>query len=462
MRRAELPGADRFRPVAMGTNESAESPQRCRSISLRELQLSKEIRMNRKRVLGASLGLVVVVSLTLAGCSGASSNTGSSSAPKLTGSPVKIGVITPIGTSSQNYPDNVAAMKAAAGAVDAAGGISGHPIDIISCNEGYDPNQATACARTMKSDGVMATVRDYSVDSAYTLTQLLNQEGISQVFAGGLAAQQFNSPNFYPVDGDAPFAAAGVVQDLAKVKHVKSIAIANLAVAATQFGSQTINNAAKNNGVKNVGEVDIPVDVSDYSSYAAKLVAEHPQAIVMYMPGTMMAELVPAIAAAGGSKIILASPASSFTGDTLSQMGAAGDNMVVGGPTPPLSASSKYPGVAKYIKEMKTEQNSGDSDADIAKVSNTSMMGWLAIHGIAQATKSMKSFTSTAFNAQLKKTSPINIEGLVTWSPGKTGPIAGFPSVTNFEEYFYTTKNGQFTPDGLTKSDVEGALKGLK
>jgi hypothetical protein len=80
----------------------------------------------------------------------------SQAASKPSGTPIKIAVILPTGTSQTNYPEMLASSQAGAIAINKSGGIKGHPVSIIYCNEQNDANAATQCARQVVSDGVVA------------------------------------------------------------------------------------------------------------------------------------------------------------------------------------------------------------------------------------------------------------------------------------------------------------------
>src|SRR5208282_5677208 len=138
----------------------------------------------RLRGLGAVVAGVAALSLLGAGCSSSSSGSGSSSS-SASAAPIKVGVIVPENTQIYNVPDVVAAMRAAAYAENKAGGLNGRKVVVDFCNEEANPNQATACARQMISDGVVAT--DYTLSVAQAGPQIdaiLQAAGIPQLMEG--------------------------------------------------------------------------------------------------------------------------------------------------------------------------------------------------------------------------------------------------------------------------------------
>ena len=64
-------------------------------------------------------------------------------------------------------------MRAAARAINAAGGVNGHPLVVDSCNDQGDPNLSATCARKMVSDHVVATFGDISAGNADAMATIL-------------------------------------------------------------------------------------------------------------------------------------------------------------------------------------------------------------------------------------------------------------------------------------------------
>src|SRR6266581_6443093 len=75
-----------------------------------------------------------------------------------TGTPIKIMVTGTFNGPGIGYPESTAGAKAAADAINAAGGVGGHPIEIEACDDQYDANKAAACAQKAVSDKVTALV----------------------------------------------------------------------------------------------------------------------------------------------------------------------------------------------------------------------------------------------------------------------------------------------------------------
>src|SRR5271155_1507771 len=124
----------------------------------------------------------VVSSMGLLGLYGAGLYGGVAGAAKLTGTPIKIMNISQITdpTQGQPTPEAGAGVVAAAKSINAAGGINGHSLKVIVCND--QDNEATAanCARAAVSDGVVATVAD-NTEWGSAIIPILAAAGIATI-----------------------------------------------------------------------------------------------------------------------------------------------------------------------------------------------------------------------------------------------------------------------------------------
>ncbi len=90
-------------------------------------------------VIAASASLV----LALAACGDdSSSDDPTSSNQTFTGDPVTVMTIAPVDTAAINQPEIHDAAKAAAASINNAGGLNGHEVKVINCNDGNDTNKA--------------------------------------------------------------------------------------------------------------------------------------------------------------------------------------------------------------------------------------------------------------------------------------------------------------------------------
>ena len=83
------------------------------------------------------------------GSSPSSATTSGSAAAKLSGAPVVIGSMYPVAASLAAFPDLQYMAQIAVDVVNAQGGIKGHPLQWVHCDDKGDPNVAATCANQL-------------------------------------------------------------------------------------------------------------------------------------------------------------------------------------------------------------------------------------------------------------------------------------------------------------------------
>ncbi|MDT2006136.1 ABC transporter substrate-binding protein [Rhodococcus opacus] len=423
---------------------------------------AKEHTLSHKWIKISSTVLAVATAVFVSGC-GSGEPASRAADHGLSGDPIKIGTINPLGTTAQNSPDAVAAIRAAAAGINASGGVNGRPIEIVACNEGYDPNKATACAREMVSENVVATVRDFSINNTSPINNMLASAGIAQVFSSVSQPPDYRAPNVFPLDGGSPFQWAGLVHRAQETHGIKKLAVAYLDGPGTRLRVDATLKAAENAGVQVVTQVPVPADAADYAPYVASVMKDKPDAIVMIFSEPMYAQMIPALDAAGGSEILLLGNQAAVTPHLLKLLGNSAEGMMLGGPLPPLTATDKFPGLAKFKADMATAFQAGDKDADPESTSGAALAGWLGVQAVAQIAANLQGEISrkTVLDA-LNSTSGVDVQGLLpAWSPGQSGPIESYPRVANTSMFFWEVKDDAQLLTDTNTYDITPALKGF-
>jgi hypothetical protein len=104
------------------------------------------------------------------------------------------GVDTPQGS----FPGALAAAQGAAMAINKAGGINGHPIDVITCNNENTPAGATKCAEQAVAQKVAADVGE---DPYGPVTGPIFAKAGIPLSTEALAGTDLNSNVNYPIGG---------------------------------------------------------------------------------------------------------------------------------------------------------------------------------------------------------------------------------------------------------------------
>ncbi|MEU6282338.1 ABC transporter substrate-binding protein [Streptomyces sp. NPDC047028] len=165
-----------------------------------------------RRVRRAALSagaLAACLSLT-AGCGTVLGATGGSG----DGAPVTVMTWAPQGTGATNKPGMPAIALAYARWVNAHGGVAGHRLRVLTCNDHDNSVGAAACARRAVREGAVAVVGSYS-QYADSYMAPLESAGIAYLGGYGVTNDEFTNMYSYPVNGGQPALLAGLGRALA-------------------------------------------------------------------------------------------------------------------------------------------------------------------------------------------------------------------------------------------------------
>ncbi|WP_406138955.1 ABC transporter substrate-binding protein [Streptomyces sp. NBC_01089] len=119
-------------------------------------------------------------------------------------------------STNATYMPGMPAMAAAyARWVNAGGGIDGHRLRVLTCNDHNDPVGAGACAQRAVKEGVAAVVGSYSV-YGQSFMPTLEAAGIPYIGGYGVSSEEFRSALSYPVNGGQASLLAGSGRLLAR------------------------------------------------------------------------------------------------------------------------------------------------------------------------------------------------------------------------------------------------------
>jgi hypothetical protein len=239
--------------------------------------------MHKRRVRRSFLVLaVVLVMATIAGCSSspstitttttatASSNGSTSSSGAAKGTPVVIGSIAPLSGSSLTQPENPVGVQLAADAINGSGGINGHPIKVVSCDDQNNPNTAADCGREMVSDHAVLVVAFSAEGDSFM--PILEAAHIPEMSGFPASADEATFANSFPVDAGGQATVGGSAALCAKF-GAKKIGIGEIDVAAagTLIPFAYAGIAPFGLSSSNTFTISVAVSATSYSSYAAAL-----------------------------------------------------------------------------------------------------------------------------------------------------------------------------------------------
>jgi ABC-type branched-subunit amino acid transport system substrate-binding protein len=303
--------------------------------------------------------------------------------------------------------DNLAGIKVAVAAINAAGGVDGHPLAYQSCSDNTDPNDAVTCARQgISSSSVLAFVDNISVYGA-TYVPLLQQAGIANFGNLPSSTADDTSKISFPLNGGTfNTIVSAVAATEPDFLGAKKIGVPYIGVPAGAQLAPFIGELVKPAGGAVVGAEAIPPTATDYTSYAAAEISAKPDVVVDGQTAAMYTQFIKAVRQQGdtGMKFLVS------TG-----VFDAGQVKSLFGTDPNIYLDNEYdhaaPGYQHFLSDV------AKYDPSYPNRNDSVLSGWIGVYGFAQILKGIISEgTASPTRADivnyLNKQTDFDVEGL--------------------------------------------------
>ncbi len=237
-------------------------------------------RIARSALVAGAAGALVLGTLTA--CSNDATKDGPTtelSKDAATGEPIKIGLLGASG-GAVSVPQVAKAGEAVAKYLNEnAGGINGHKIDLVLCNQQEDPASATKCANEFVEKKVSVVAVPMTSQGA-VMVPVLARAGISYVTHSAVSPVEMGAPGAFALSGGTLALLSGQAQTAAKNGVKKfTILIGDSGDAAASVG-QMAPAFFKPAGI-DVNVVTIPSNVADATPQITAGLADKPGAVTV-------------------------------------------------------------------------------------------------------------------------------------------------------------------------------------
>jgi branched-chain amino acid transport system substrate-binding protein len=375
---------------------------------------------------------IACVALAAAACSsgGTSGSTptsgptaSGSTAAKLRGAPVVIGSMYPISAQIATFPDLQYMAEIAVDVVNAHGGIKGHPLKWVHCDDKGDPNTAKTCAdQLINQDKVRAMVESVGLEGNIAWP-LIKKANILNWFDVPIWPDDGTSPLSYPAgagiyaDGNV-----GLLVKKGEFKKVDCLSAAG-AFAGPLCGFAKASLAAK--GVTNFNTIFWPATTTAFQPYASKVVADGADAVVIVESDAITAPVLQALSDAG-AKVTVLEPSTSI--GTHSIQVAQQNNIPLRVAASWADDPGKYPARAQMVANVKKYGPAVGAPPNLDDVDDNAFNIYEGILSLAKVMNSAKSLSTADMQAYIAK-HPIatGVAPPLDWT--KPGPIKGQPRI---------------------------------
>src|SRR5215831_7193533 len=113
--------------------------------------------------------------------------------------PLKLGLMTVFESPVLSLKDQATALEVSAKQFNSRGGANGSCIQVTTCDDGGNADQAVGCVRTIDKAGVVATVNDQGTAGQADVSAAMAKAGIPRV-ASNVSNVDWGDQNAYPID----------------------------------------------------------------------------------------------------------------------------------------------------------------------------------------------------------------------------------------------------------------------
>jgi branched-chain amino acid transport system substrate-binding protein len=410
----------------------------------------------RRRSINTTLvGTVAVLGLVLAGCSSShspasSGSKGSASGSEGSASPIVIGTEMPLSGPALTVPQLKAGMDAAVSAVNAEGGIHGHPLQLKTCDTKFEVNVELSCTRSLINSKVAAIVGGLiAADQSGREFELASKAHIPYIGPEGLVQAEFTTPGVFPLSAGTAGWVVGAVKNLI-AKGAKEISIFALNTGNASQNAQLANATLASTGMKAASTVLVDADADPtFSSAAAKATANGADGVFVLVTPDQAPKSYTALRNAG-FKGLISTVSPSAAAPILKAAGSAAEGLLVTALAAPATDVSN-PGIKSFLADMHKYQPKAD-------IQDLSTQGWSAIKLFAKVLSGASGASSSeaptseqilaAFNGI---TTPIQLGTI-----GPFGPPPAKPYVPGYDRIFSPTVNNGVVKNGVLQPDGKG------
>ena len=384
-----------------------------------------------------------VLALTLAAAA-CGANGGTSSFAGLRAAPIKV-----MGIGGYTVSDPLAFLEtdlqAAAAAVNRAGGIHGHPLQMLICDDNGDPNKNLACARQAVADHVAAVI----TTDADTIAGLpiLRAAGIPDISTLGFWNQELTTKTVFPVNGGAPGEAADNAALLVKGARARRIAIVYADQPDGLQAEQAAAAALRRLGIPSVRGVPMNEHTTtDPTPVVIRSTEGGIQAVLLILAYDAADRYLRAAYRLHINHVTFGSDEDTFPPSVIKDLGPEANGTLVVASSIPLTMSSQAP-VQEFLRQMRRYPGFTLNNWTIP---NIGVDNYTAVQLFAQVAKTVPAVTAQSMVTALSRAQNV-LAGGMTAPLQYVHPVKGYAGITrifNDRVLLMRIENGKLVPIG--------------
>ncbi|WP_354643187.1 ABC transporter substrate-binding protein [Kitasatospora camelliae] len=340
----------------------------------------------------------------------------------------------------------------------ARGGLNGHRLRVLTCDERDSAEGAAACARQAVDARAVAVIGAFG-EHADGVMPVLEAAGIPYLGGYGMSGAEFSSPLSYPVSGGTPALIAGSGRQLVAA-GCKQVALVRPDTRAGDTLTRYLSTALRPTGVRLV-DVKTPEKDPDFQAVARQALGQDQRGgcVSNALDPERSLKLLDAYRRLAPRNTLLASVAGSVQQSVIESI--SGGNGALDGA---LATGWYPPATSKVWDDLRTVAG-GDRRIDVSDLGVQTT--WVAYQVFLQAADRIHSagqpLTAKALRAQLDSGDSLDTGGAtppLNWGMTDMLPSAESPRLTNTWVTYQQIKGGRLTEQQSGFVDVRWVLTG--
>ncbi len=330
---------------------------------------------------------------------------------------VKLGLITVFESGVLTLIDQAQASEASAEAFNSRGGLNGRCIEMITCDDKADPNQAVQCARDLVEEGIVATINDTTSFGAADVIAVFTEASIPR-FAISPGIPELQDPLSYGIDAGGIGTSIMMVPPLLDAGHTK-IAIIRVDAAAATALKGLYEGSFADEGAEFVADLPVPAGTTDYSQFILAAEAAGATGVVMPIGGQEGIQVLEA-AAELDSELEFSSSLGTFPYSDIAGLGDYASHLTLNAAIPP--ATNDNPAVQLIIEDLAP---SGIEALQVENLKASPMRSWVGMYAFLTIMRDANpdEITAATVTEAVNAAEDIDMLGLIPpWTPSKTSP----------------------------------------
>lgn len=332
--------------------------------------------------------------------------------------PLVIGLMTVFESPLISLKDQATALDASATAFNARGGANGSCIQVHTCDDGANVDQAVACVRTIDAAGVVATVNDQGTAGQADVSAAMAKAKIPRV-ASNVTQVDWADPNAYPIDASGTGVTFLMPQALIE-RGAKKIGLIRVDLAAASALKGLLADAYKGKATFPY-DVPVPGGTTDFSQFILGAQDAHTDGVALALGENEAVQVVQAGKQLATNQII-GSSLGTFSHKSIADLGDFAKQMVFLWSFPPATAE-----IPVYQALRADLAASGDDALQPENLKASPMRSWIGLYALLKMIRDAKmtTFTRAGISQMLNKAKDVPMLGIFggeNWTPSVNHP----------------------------------------